>query len=115
MGSSPCLWSSLTAVNVQDGDKNVQENVPELTDEDLDLSLIPKESKRAIGKKNRRRQAVIGLIANDSHISLESMAEKLDVHLKTIWRDITELRAMGVIDRIGEDHGGEWKIIKKKK
>ena len=100
--------------NVQDNTELSKTNVPELTDEDLDLSLIPKESKRAIGKKNRRRQAIIGLIANDSHISLESMAEKLDVHLKTIWRDITELRAMGVIERIGEDHGGEWKVLKKK-
>lgn len=107
--------SKIGEENVQDDTELSQTDVPELTDEELDVSLIPKEGKRAIEKKNRRRQAIIGFIAEDSQISLEAMAEKLDVHLKTIWRDITELRAMGVIDRIGEDHGGEWKILKKKK
>lgn len=99
--------SKMRDENVQDNTELSQTNVPELTDEELDVSLIPKEGKRAIEKKNRRRRAIIGLMAEDSQISLESMAEKLDVHLKSIWRDITELRAMGVIDRIGEDHGGE--------
>ena len=120
--------SKIIVENVQDlvkmskmDEEKVQENtglfqisVPELTDEELDVSLIPKESKRALEKKKRRRQAIIGLISKNSRISLESMAEKLDVHLKTIWRDITELRSMGVIDRIGEDHGGEWIVLKNK-
>ena len=107
--------SKIRDKNVHDNTKMSQTNVPELTDEELDVSLVPKEGKRAIAKKNRRRQAIIGLIAENPRISLESMAEKLDVNLKTIWRDIAELRTMGILDRIGEDHGGEWKIVKKKK
>ena len=124
--------------DVQDGDKNVQgsvpdngqmsqtgfenvpetekmsqtgfENVPELTPKELDLSLEPKELKSVKDKKKRRRQAIVSLMNKDSHISMEAIAEKLDVHERTIKRDIKELRESGVIERIGGDFGGEWKI-----
>ena len=130
-------------VNVQDGDKNVPENVtkiekmsqtesknvpetgkmsqtesknvPELTPEELDLSLESKELKSVKDKKKHRRQAIVSLMNKDSHISMEAIAEKLDVHERTIKRDIKELRESGVIERIGGDFGGEWKVLKKKK
>ena len=116
-------------VIVQDGDKKVQENVPmigkmspsseenvpELTPEKLDLSLEPKEMKSVKDKKKRRRQAIVSLMNKDSHISMEAIAEKLDVHERTIKRDIKELRESGVIERIDGDFGGEWKILNKKK
>ena len=62
-------------------DKNVQgemskENVQELSDEEL--SLKPFESKRSKDKKKRRIQAIMGMIAKDSHVSLEAMANQLD-------------------------------------
>lgn len=99
--------------------KNIQgkmskDNVPELTDDELALPLEPYEYQSAKNKKNRRRQAIIGMIAKDSHISLKLMAVKLDVNIKTIWRDLDELKSCGVIERIGDDFTGEWKICKKK-
>ena len=99
-------------------DKNVQgemskENVQELSDEEL--SLKPFESKRSKDKKKRRIQAIMGMIAKDSHVSLETMANQLDVSTKTVWRDISELKEQGVLERIGDDFNGEWSILKKKK
>ena len=115
-------------VFVQDGDKNVQENVtdngkmsltevenvPELTPEELDLSLEPKVLKSVKEKRKRRKQAIVGLMDKDSRISIETIAEKLDVHKRTILRDIDELKKDLVIERIGGDFGGEWKILKEK-
>ena len=99
-------------------DKNVQgemskENVQELSDEEL--SLKPFESKRSKDKKKRRIQAIMGMIAIDSHVSLEAMANQLDVSTKTVWRDISELKEQGVLERIGDVFNGEWSILKKKK
>lgn len=99
-------------------EKNVQgkmskENVQELSQEEL--SLKPFESKRTKNKKKRRIQAIMGMIAKDSHVSLEEMADQLDVSTKTVWRDISELKEQGVLERIGDDFGGEWIVIKKKK
>ena len=86
-------------------------NVQELSDEEL--SLKPYESKRSKDKKKRRIQAIMSMIANDSHVSLEAMASQLDMSIKTIWRDTTELKEQGVIERIGDDFNGEWIIVKK--
>lgn len=99
-------------------EKNVQgkmskENVQELSQEEL--SLKPFESKRTKNKKKRRIQAIMGMIAKDSHVSLEAMSDQLDVSTKTVWRDISELKEQGVLERIGDDFGGEWIVIKKKK
>ena len=91
------------------------ENVPELTPEELDLSLEPKVMKSVKEKKKRRKQAIVGLMDKDSRISIETIAEKLDVHKRTILRDIDELKKDLVIERIGGDFGGEWKVLKKKK
>jgi ATP-dependent DNA helicase RecG len=54
-----------------------QEKVPELTDEELALPLEPFERLSVKEKKNRRRQAIVGLMSRDSHVSLKVMSEKL--------------------------------------
>lgn len=92
-----------------------KDNVPELTDDELALPLEPYERISAKDKKKRRRQAIVGIIAKDSHVSLKVMAEKLDVNIKTIWRDLEELKSSGVIERVGDDFTGEWKVCNKKK
>ena len=102
---------SKCAENVQG--KMSKENVQELSDEEL--SLKPYENKRSKYKKKRRIQAIMSMIAKDSHVSLATMANQLDVSTKTVWRDITELKEQGVLERIGDDFSGEWKVLKKKK
>ena len=91
-----------------------QEKVPELTDEELALPLEPFERLSVKEKKNRRRQAIVGLMNKDAHISIEAIAEKLDVHKRTILRDVEDLKKNHVIDRIGGNYG-EWMVVKKKK
>ena len=87
------------------------ENVPELSPEEL--SLKPFETKRAREKRNQRRKAIVHLMIQDSQISSAKIAEKLGINERTVKRDIKELREKGIIERIGGDYGGKWKIIKK--
>ena len=90
-----------------------KEIVQELSEEEL--SLKPFESKRSKDKKKRRIQAIMSMIVKDSHVSLAAMANQLDVSTKTVWRDLTELKEQGVLERIGDDFNGEWRVLKKKK
>ena len=53
------------------------------------------------------------MMNRDSHISIETIAEKLDVHKRTILRDVEELKKNHVIERIGGNYG-EWKICRAK-
>ena len=104
--------NEMSKENVQEKNK-MSKDVPELTDDELALPLEPYERLSVKNKKNRRRQAIIGMIAKDSHVSLKTMSEKLDVNIKTIWRDLNELKLYGVIERTGDDFTGEWKICQK--
>ena len=96
------------AKNVHNSSKNVHNS---LEDSDLDIEnvLNPRDE-----KKNKRQQAIVGLIKKNPSISLDDIAEKLDVNKKTIWRDISELKSSGVLERVGGSrNGGEW-IVKPK-
>ena len=87
--------SPSSSENVTICEKTPQTNVPELTDEELALPLEPFERKNAKDKKKRRRQAIVSMMNKDSHISVEAISEKLDVHKRTILRDIEEPRRAG--------------------
>lgn len=106
--------SPSSSENVTICEETLQTNVPELTDEELALPLEPFERKNVKDKKKRRRQAIVSLMNKDSHISVEAISEKLDVHKRTILRDIEDLKKNLVIERIGGNYG-EWKVLKKKK
>ncbi len=88
-------------------------DVPELTDEELSLPLEPFEKLSVKEKTKRRRQAIVGMMNKNSHITIEELSEKLDVHRRTILRDIEDLKKNHVVERIDGNYG-EWKVRKKK-
>ncbi len=90
---------------------NVRNEIP-LNEEELSVKI--EESGAVKEKKNRRRQGIISLIAQNSGITIEMLADKLGTNEKTIRRDLTELREQGVIKRVGGSRfGGHWEICKK--
>ena len=109
------LTESENVLEIEKMSMTVSENVLELTFEELDLSLEPKELKSVKEKKNRRRQAIVSSMHKDSRISMESIAEKLGVNERTIKRNIKALRESGVIECIGGNFGGKWKIERKRR
>lgn len=87
-----------------------QENPVEFEDEELKLSLDKTSSdNKAIMKKRKRQQGIIGLIHKNPTITIEVMAEKLDVTERTIKRDIEELKH--IIEHVGPTKGGYWKLL----
>jgi len=74
---------------------NVPENVP--------------ETRKKYSKKERIR-IILSLIAEKKNTTLLSMSKTCSVDLKTIKRDIEELKRLKVISRIGPDRGGNWEI-----
>jgi ATP-dependent DNA helicase RecG len=59
-----------------------------------------------------RLVTIIDLIRNNEKISMLELSEILRVTHKTIKRDIQILKTKGLIERIGSDKGGYWKIVK---
>ena len=60
-----------------------------------------------------RKQEILKLIYSDSQISTKQLSEKLNVNIRTIFRDLENLKIKGIIEREGPDKGGYWKIIER--
>ncbi|MCM1502777.1 MAG: DeoR family transcriptional regulator [Bacteroidales bacterium] len=89
-----------------------QENVTELNNDDLNISLddMPGQTKTAI-KRRKRQHGIIGLIHQNPKITIKEIAELLDANERTIKRDMDELKT--IIEHVGPTKGGMWRIIKK--
>ena len=73
--------------------ENVPENVPENVLEN-------------------RENLIVELMKQKETISMEEMADKLNVNIKTIKRDLQKLKQKSLLRRIGPDKGGHWEINK---
>ena len=56
---------------------------------------------------------VFSLIKQDNKITATEISERLKMSLSTVRRKIKELREQGIIERIGSDKTGHWKVIEK--
>lgn len=86
--------------------ENVIENVMEISEERI-RELIPEYSK----KKVARALEIVKMISENPQISIDEMRISLDVTDRTIARYISELKDCKVIERIGPDNGGYWKVL----
>ena len=83
----------------------------ELKDDELQISLNDThENKKVVIKKRKRQQGIISLIKQDQFITAEEIAEKLDAGLRTIRRDLEDLKDL--IEYEGSAKGGHWKFLK---
>lgn len=56
---------------------------------------------------------ILRLIDSNPQISMLELARILNVNHKTIKPDFEKLKADGLLERVGPDRGGYWKVIKK--
>ena len=61
-------------------------------------------------KLTAKEEDIIVLIKEDNSISRKAIAEKLGIGTTTVYRYIDSLKGKGVIERVGGDKGGYWKI-----
>ena len=81
--------------------KTKQENVVENVVENIPDNMA-----------NKREKAIVNFIRMNHRISANEIAELLKVNIRTVQRDINQLKANGVLKRIGSERGGHWEIIK---
>lgn len=61
---------------------------------------------------NLPNDTVFSLIKENNHIRASELSEKLNISLRTVRRRIKELKTQGLLERIGSDKTGYWKIIR---
>ena len=60
---------------------------------------------------NKTEQAVFALLSEHPEYTRDELAEKTSKTVRTIQRTVDSLREKGLIERIGSDKTGQWKII----
>ncbi len=58
------------------------------------------------------RGKILVLIKNNSQITRDELANKLDISINTVKEYIQRLKKDGVLRRVGDNRNGYWKIIK---
>ena len=86
--------------------ENIIENVIEVSEKQIS-ELIPEYSKKKVTKAIK----IVRMILENPKISIDETRMALDVTDRTITRYISELKNYKVIERIGPDNGGFWKIL----
>ena len=89
------------AADVIENVTDVAENVTDVTENVTDAT-------------ESRWSKILGLIAQDNKISLAELAASLFVTRMTIYRDIQKLKDKGLLERVGPNKNGYWKLCAKK-
>jgi Fic family protein len=87
-------YQQYTKSNEQNVVDNVVNNVPE-------------------NMSGKRQKAILNFIKMNNQISANEIADLLSVNMRTIQRDIQQLKNNNIIIREGTERGGYWKINKK--
>ncbi|MCX6339307.1 MAG: HTH domain-containing protein [Candidatus Aureabacteria bacterium] len=56
-------------------------------------------------------QKIISLIAAKPEITIDEMADKLDISPRAVKKHLHNLKGTGLLKRIGPDKGGYWKAV----
>ena len=63
-------------------------------------------------KLSKVQKVIIKEIQNNAHITSEDLVTIVGIRADSIRRNLSKLKAKGLIERVGPDKGGYWKVIK---
>ena len=64
------------------------------------------------GVKNiKSREKIIALLAENGKLSAVALAERIGISAKAVEKHLANLKADGILKRIGPDRGGHWEVI----
>jgi ATP-dependent DNA helicase RecG len=73
---------------------------------------VAEKWRRSGGERlSERQKRILKQIEQNNTISVKEISTSLQVTDRTVEREIQKLRNMGIIERIGGDRGGYWKIM----
>ena len=92
----------------------VPENVPKTVLESAKLSLKNTDTAKCVpdGAPLRSHQGqIMTLLKANPHLTYEELAERIGQTRKTVQRHLQQLKAKGLLRRIGGAKGGYWEVI----
>ena len=77
-------------------------------------SIEPEESREKTTKSREKsiksREKIITLLSENGKLSATSLAKEIGISPKAVEKHLANLKSEGIIERIGPDKGGHWKV-----
>lgn len=74
--------------------------------------MLQRPESLSLKSRVKSRVKILSLMSTNPSITASMLANELSVTVKAIEKQIATLKKEGLIDRIGADNGGFWKIRK---
>lgn len=71
---------------------------------------VGRKPQKSREKTTKSREKIIALLSEDGKLSAAALAEKLGISAKSVEKHLANLKADGIIQRIGPAKGGHWKV-----
>ena len=113
------LVSENEAENGIDDTENRGRGIENGTERSIDSIEKSEKCRRSVGEVSERnvgetlserQREILKYIEQDNKISAKEISELLQITDRTIEREIQKLKKMGILERVGGDRGGHWKI-----
>ena len=96
--------------------KNLQHEIAMFQEsiEDVDTKGGQETEKvdRKSGQKTKTREAILGMITQNSKVTSTQMAEALGINRSAVSKHLKKMQEDGIIKREGPDKGGKWVVLK---
>ena len=67
--------------------------------------------KKVTEKVTEKERELLGLLLEDPGYTMLQLAEKMEISRKTVAARLKSLKEKGIIERVGSDRKGYWKIL----
>ena len=101
------FMSSMMQKNLQNEIENYITSVGdvhEVHDEGVEFQITK-------SKKIKSREKIVALLTDNNKLSAVALAERIGISAKAVEKHLSNLKADGIIKRIGPDKGGQWEVV----
>ncbi len=109
-GSDKVVFSEEDVFITQIPLMNVTENISLVDSELIDKTLVKSKVKSKVKNKDLNKDKIIQLLKENNNISIIDMAQLTQISISGVEKIIRQLKVTGIIERIGPNNGGYWKV-----
>ena len=90
-------------------EQNLQNEITTYLDS-IGVEVSREKTSKGGEKPTKSRDKIIALLSENGELSAAALAEKIEISAKAVEKHLANLKADGIIERIGPAKGGYWKV-----
>ena len=87
------------------------DEIPGVPEDGIVGSTVRRVTDGVTEKVTEKERELLGLLLEDPGYTMLQLAEKMEISRKTVAARLKSLKEKGIIERVGSDRKGYWKIL----